>query len=359
MRRLGIVRKIVLAAALAALPALSLAIEEQTLLTADGTVHVVRAGRAIDLGIQDATLSPEDASSSGPRGPDERCPSPSFRHRVRGAKRGPPGAFDERDATLLLLVPRHLGVLPDPRRRSPLRRVTNSGLLPNRHLAAFNPQMRVTPRPSAPQRPDVPSPDELDSLHHLVGGASTPGALLAFPGRECFRPGEPVDLRLPVLTGGGGAELSREGIAAGAICSESPDRRLTGAFLISYADLHDQRHKVVRVQFPDDQGKPSEPGNLKWQRRHIPIVGIASSGPIARMAPSLEQNAGMETGTGMSVGTSIGSGYVPTLYWRDGEFLKYSRLEGADWSAVRSIAIDAVMTYEKALALVTGMGARN
>jgi hypothetical protein len=125
--------------------------------------------------------------------------------------------------------------------------------------------------------------------------------------------------------------------------------------LASYADLHGQRQRVVRIQFPDDQGKPSEPGNLKWQRRHIPIVGIASDGPVARMAPIVADNARADA----AITTSIGAGYRPTFSWRDGATLKYTRLEGADWAPVRSIAIDDSMTYERALALVTGMGQRN
>ncbi len=129
----------------------------------------------------------------------------------------------------------------------------------------------------------------------------------------------------------------------------------SGALLASFADLHDKQHKVIRIEFPRDRGKPSEKGNLKWERRHAPIVSIAVTGPVARMTPVLAA----QTDPAAGVGTSIGAGFRPTLYWRDGDSLKFSRLEGAEWAPVRSIAIDETMTYEKAKDLVEGMGQRN
>ena len=59
--------KWILAAAFFALPGLCFAVEEQSLLTPDGTTYVVRAGKAIDLG-QDAivfelTGTPEELDS--------------------------------------------------------------------------------------------------------------------------------------------------------------------------------------------------------------------------------------------------------------------------------------------------------
>ena len=46
-------------AALLALPGIGLAFEEQSLLTPDGSLHTVRAGKAIDLGISGLTPSPD------------------------------------------------------------------------------------------------------------------------------------------------------------------------------------------------------------------------------------------------------------------------------------------------------------
>ena len=129
---------------------------------------------------------------------------------------------------------------------------------------------------------------------------------------------------------------------------------LGGGLVAAFADLHDQLEKVVKIGFPEDQGKPTEIGNVKWQRRHIPIVGVSFSGALARMTPMLAMNAWAD----LAVGTSVGAGYVPTVYWRDGAALKYTRLEGTDWAPVRSIGIDDIMTYDKALSLVVSMGER-
>ena len=44
--------QLLLAAALSALPGVCAAVEERSLLAGDGTLHVVRAGLAVDLGVQ-------------------------------------------------------------------------------------------------------------------------------------------------------------------------------------------------------------------------------------------------------------------------------------------------------------------
>ena len=72
------------------------------------------------------------------------------------------------------------------------------------------------------------------------------------------------------------------------------------------------------------------------------------------MTPMLAMNASAD----LAVSTSVGAGYIPTVYWRDGAALKYTRPEGTDWAPVRAIGIDDVMTYDKALSLVVSMGER-
>ena len=47
MRTRAVLRALLAAAALAVAPAWARALEEQSLLTPDGTLHVVRAGRAV------------------------------------------------------------------------------------------------------------------------------------------------------------------------------------------------------------------------------------------------------------------------------------------------------------------------
>ena len=160
-----------------------------------------------------------------------------------------------------------------------------------------------------------------------------------------------------MLTGGIGGARRTSDVPSGAyLYPKLQADGLSGAILASYADLHDRPPpRACAISFPDFQGKPSEDGNVDWKRRHIPIVGIAADGPIARMAPSLDPHDRAEG----RVGTSIGGGYKPTLYWLEEGSLKYTRLGAAEWEPVRGVAIDESMTYERALALVVGMGSRN
>jgi hypothetical protein len=363
MRRHGLLERLLIAAAFAALPGFCLAGEEQSLLTPDGTLHVVRSGRAVDLGVQDASASPEDNliewTSLKQDGSVATALIPGTDS--AGNKRNLQLAFDDQTQTLLLLWSEdmfpfsqvRIGVLRDGSWR-------NFGLLPNQGLSgAYNPRMAITHQA-------VTYRDEHDALvsktssilsiiwweEALVGQARLANLFLD---EENFDPAGLTIQDLPALAGGGG-KVSYEGIPSGAYMYPSLQADgLSGAVLVSFADLHDQTHKVVRIQFPSDQGKPAEPGNLTWQRRHTPIVSISTSGPVPRMTPILATGTTRDAG----VGTSIGAGYRPTLYWRDGGALKYTRLEGADWTSVRSIPIDEAMTYERALALVSGMGQRN
>jgi hypothetical protein len=358
-RGLFLVRALALAAAFAALPGLALALEEQSLLTPDGTLHVVRAGRAIDLGIEDASLTPEsvliDWTSSTQDGAvtTQIIPGTVSSQDKHGLQLG----FDEQTSTLLLVWTEdvsafshiRVGVLHDGV-------WSNSPLLPNIGISrSYNPQMRLTHQTVSYLDENDARVTKTSSILSVIWWEEGLGlqARLAtlFLDEQGFDPSNLAIYDLPALSGSTGA-TSYGDLPSGAYMFPAlqPDG-LSGAFVASYADIHGDRHRVVRISFPDDQGKPSEPGELKWQRRHIPIVGVVSEGPIARKSPMVRDKA--------SVGTTVGAGYRPTLYWRDGESLRYIRLEGADWSPIRSIAIDTTTTYEKALALVSGMGARN
>ncbi|MGH9366178.1 MAG: hypothetical protein ACRD3M_00710 [Thermoanaerobaculia bacterium] len=139
-------------------------------------------------------------------------------------------------------------------------------------------------------------------------------------------------------------DLPRGAYAYPSLQAEGPG----GAILASFAALFSNRHYVVRISYPTELGKPSA-DNSTWLRRRIPVVGIASTGPIATM-PAFGAS---------SVRTVVGSSYKPTLHWRDDAGLHYIRFDGAAWSVVRSIALSDEMTYEKAVALVEGMAKRN
>jgi hypothetical protein len=149
---------------------------------------------------------------------------------------------------------------------------------------------------------------------------------------------------LPSLVGGGGP-ASSEGIPAGAYFYPSlqPDG-LDGAVLASFADLtlDRQKHYVVRITFPAD--------TLEKLRRRIPVVGVVGEALIATEAPGFSS---------FSVSTLIGGGYKPTLYWREADSVRYIRFDGEKWAAVKAIALDEKMTYEKAKSLVEEMGKRN
>ena len=87
----------------------------------------------------------------------------------------------------------------------------------------------------------------------------------------------------------------------------------------------------MRIEFPERPRQAVRAGNLKWQRRHIPIVGVADDRTRSpRMAPDLGGGPIRDAG----VRTTIGAGYRPTLSWRDGDALKFTRLDGADWAPV-------------------------
>jgi hypothetical protein len=84
-------------------------------------------------------------------------------------------------------------------------------------------------------------------------------------------------------------------------------------------------------------------------RRHIPIVGVVGESPLAPTAPIRIA----------SMGTTLGSGYRPTFYWRDGDRLLYTRFDGHDWASVKAIPLTETMSYERALGLIVGMASSN
>jgi hypothetical protein len=350
------------AAALLALPAASRA-EERALLTSNGTLHTITSGRAVDLGVESQAQSPENTVlewvSQAQDGTITSGIIPGTDS--SSVKRGLNAAFDEQTQTLVLMWTEdysgytqvRVGVLREGA-------WTNSGLLPSTGISkAFNPQMVISHQP-------VFHLDDHDQQvwttrstlaivwweEAQVGQARF--ATLALDENQ-FDPRDLAVYDLPGLLGTSG-DVSYDGVPSGAYLYPALQADgLGGALVVAFADLHDQLEKIVRISFPEDQGKPSDTTSVQWKRRHIPIVGVAAEGPVARMTPMLALNASPDSG----VGTSIGSGYRPTHYWRDGGALKYTRLDGADWSPVRSVAIDDVMTWDKALALVVGMGQRN
>ena len=351
-------------AALIALPALCLALEEQSLLTPDGTMHVVRSGKAVDLGVEYKGVAPDNFviewTSRAQDGTIAMAIVPgtvSYQE-----KRGLQLAYDELTSKLLLLwieevstfTHVRVGVLQNGK-------WTNSALMPTQGISrAYNPQMRVTHQ-------TVTHLDEQDVTNSATASilsviwweeSNVVEARYAtlFLDEDSADPASLSVYELPSLVGSS-SQSSYDDVPSGAYLYPALQvDGLSGGLVASFADLSDQKHKVIRLEFPSDRGKPSEMGNLKWQRRHNPMVSINLVGPVARMAPVLSHQT---TDPTAGVVTTIGAGYRPTLSWRDGESLKFTRLEGEDWAPLRSIALDDTMSYEKAESLVVGMGQRN
>jgi len=359
-------RRALLSLAAAALLALASAVslaEEHALLTSDGTVHTIASGKAIDLGVENLAQSPDNVVLEWTRVAPDGTVSTSIIPGTDSSsvKRGLQPAFDEQTQTLILMWTEdykgysqvRVGVMRE-------NAWTNSGLLPSQGISkAYNPQMVISHQP-------VFHLDDHDQKvwttrstlsiiwweEAQVGQARF--ATLALDENE-FDPSSLEIYDLPSLIGTSGP-VSYDGVPTGAYLFPALQADGLGGGLVAvFADLHDQLEKVIKIDFAQDQGKPSDTTSVNWKRRHIPIVGVVADGPLARMTPMLAFDAWGD----LAVGTSVGSGYRPTHYWRDGGSLRYTRLDGTDWGPVRTITVDDVMTWDKATALVVGMGQRN
>jgi hypothetical protein len=344
-------------------PGAAFAADEQSLLTMGGTLHTITAGKAVDLGVGSQAKSPDDivlewtavagdgtVSSAIIPGTDSQA-----------VKRGLQAAFDEQTQTLVLLWTEDSSGYTQVR-VGVLRQGawTNSGLLPTQGISkAYNPQMVITHQPvyhlDSNDQQVWTSRSTLSIIwweEAQIGQARL--ATLALDENQ-FDPSNLDVYDLPALVGSTGP-VSYEGVPSGAYLFPTLQADgLGGGLVAAFADLHDQLEKIVQISFPQDQGKPSDSANVSWKRRHIPIVGVAGEGGLAGMTPAYALNGWGD----LTVGTSIGAGYRPTMYWHDGASLVYTHYDGTSWAPVRSIAIDDVtMTWDRATALVVGMGQR-
>jgi hypothetical protein len=356
-------RFLLFALALVALPAAGFAYEEQSLLTPDGSLHTVRAGKAVDLAVT-GTPSPDsfviDWTMQAQDGTIQTSIIPgtiSYQE-----KRGLQLTYDEATGKLVLIWIEEVsayshvrvGVLQDGA-------WTNSPLMPMQGISrAYNPQVSVVHIPVSwldeNDKPVTATSSILSVIWWEESVAVEARYAALFLDEPAGSDGSLGVYEMPSLIGGS-TQSSYDDEPPGAYLYPALQvDGFSGTVLASFADLNDKQEKVVRVDFPRDRGKPSDPTSVNWKRRHAPIVSIQLTGPVARMTPILANPA-----TTVPIGTSLGSGYRPTFYWLDGDgaSLKFSRLDGPDWSPVRSITIDDTMTYEKARDLVVGMGQRN
>jgi hypothetical protein len=353
-RRLSLACLLVAAAILAAVAMPAFA-EEKSLLAADGTLYEVHAGLAADLGIAEGP-APDDYviewTSRDQDGAIHVGIVPGTQN--RNVKRNLDLAFDEPSGSLLLLWKEELapvsvlqlGVLRQGGWKT-------SVLLPNLGFSkAYNPQMRLSHSSVRWTGTDGQVVERNRSILSIVWWEESQYAQARyapiFLDEENFDVSNVAVYDLPVLSGGGGPtaydDIPASAYSFPSLHSDGP----SGAILASFADLNGHKNKVVRITFPTDLGVPEE-GNVTWQRRHIPIVGVVGESPLAPTAPVRMT----------SIGTAIGTGYRPTFYWRDGDHVLYTRFDGHEWASVKAIPLSETMSYERALALVIGMASSN
>jgi hypothetical protein len=353
-RRLPL-RSLLVAAAFVAGLSMPAAAEEKSLLAADGTLYEVQAGLAADLGLAEGSAPDDYVIEWTARRQDSSIHVgvvPGTQN--TNVKRNLDLAFDEPSGSLLLLwkeelVPLsvlQLGVLRDGAWKT-------SVLLPNLGFSkAYNPQMRLSHPTVRWTGSDGQPVERSRSILSIVWWEESQYAQARyapiFLDEETFDFGNVAVYDLPVLAGGGGPTAYEDVPSAAYVFPSLHSDGPAGAILASFADLHGRKNVVAKITFPTDLGAPDE-NNVTWMRRHIPIVGVVGESPLAPTAPIRIA----------SMGTTLGSGYRPTFYWRDGDRLLYTRFDGRDWASVKAIPLTETMSYERALSLVIGMATSN
>jgi len=362
MRRRALLPSLLLAVVAALYPAAASALEEVTLLTSDGTLHDIRTGTALELGVVDDAISPNawliDWTSRAQDGTVSMAILPDTVSYFK--KHGLDLAYDDQTSTLLLLWTEDISAYSQIRIGVLHAGAwTNSMLVPSSGISqAVNPQMVVTHNTVSYLDQTGATQTKTSSILSIVWWefAQTAQARYAslFLDEGDFSTSAMSISDVPALIGVTGP-TSTTGVPTGAYLFPALQADgLSGAILVAYADMHDQRQRVLRFDYPTDWGSPYNPNDANWKRRHIPIVGVAMDGPVARPVPDVAE-------TRDGVHTIIGRGYRPTLSWGDvaGDSLQYVRLDSTDWGPVRSIAISDQMSYDQASALVLGMAQRN
>ena len=362
MRRRALLPSLLFAAAAALLPGAASALEEVSLLTSDGTLHDVRSGTALELGVVDPSISPNafliDWTSKAQDGTVEMAILPDSVSYF--AKYGLDLAYDDQTSTLLLLWTEDISAYSQIRIGVLSNGVwTNSMLVPSTGISqAVNPQMIVTHNNVTYLDQTGASQTKTSSILSIVWWefAETAKARYAslFLDEGKFDTTALTISDVPAFIGTNGPTSTADVPSGAYLFPALQADGLSGSILLAYADMHDQRERVLRLDYPVDWGNPYSPTDANWKRRHIPIVGVSMDGPVARSAPEVAD-------TRDGVHTIIGRGYRPTLSWGNaaGDSLQYTRLDTADWSPVRSIAIGDQMTYDQASTLVISMAGRN
>jgi hypothetical protein len=346
----------VLAAGLGARSAAAL--ERAQLLAPDGTLYQVQSGTARDLGVSvygvgdddkvlQWSLTRQDGSVAGGMIPGTAGSS---------VKKNLDLAFEDGTSTLLLLWKEeisvlnvlHLGVL-----RNGTWKITD--LLPNAGFPhAYNPQMLLTHQTVHYLDSDGKDQTRVRPILSLFWWeeSHTLQARYAPIFLDEDATASDVEVYDVVTFLGGAVATSDSGLPQGAY--QYPALRTDGSngeIAASFSDLANARHVVVRITFPDSLGTPGATGNKSWERRRVPIFGAKFTAP-----PFHQSDSGIPSQ--LPVATLIGPTYIPTLYWKTDAALNYMRLDDKTL-AVRAIAINDQMPYERALRLVEEMAGRN
>jgi hypothetical protein len=330
--------------------------ETSSLLAPDGILYVVRSGTAAELGIPGNYARPSDNviswESLGQDGARQTGMIPGSGGTT--AKSNLNLAYDEQSASLILLFREdvsilnilHLGIYRGGQ-------WTVSDLLPNLGFPhAYNPRMLLS-------HPVVHTIDadgkDVWATRSLVSviwseDSNVTQARYApiFLDEDSSAAGVQV-YDLPVMVGSSGFS-GRVPVSASAY--RYPSLQLEGpggGILASFADLQSGSQYVVHIGFPTDLGTPG-PANPNWLRRHTPIVGIASAGPLPKSTPA---------DGSVEMSTYIGANYNPTLVWHDEKTVRFLRFDGKKWSDVNSITLSDTMSYDRAIRLIQDMATKN
>lgn len=348
LRRIGLAFALLLGAAIAA-PG---EVQKRTLLSSDGTLYTLAAGLASEVGVagspQDFVIAwtsvAQDGKKAGGTIPGTANANPKTSLDL---------TLDEPTGTLVVLWREESSVLNAIRvafKKESDWTVVN--LLPSNGFPhAYNPQMLLTHQTVHlldDDGDDVYRNRSVLSVVWWEEAGTSQARYASFFLDETIDATQAAVYNLPDLVDDAGptslAGLPRGAYAFPALQSAGPG----GDVLASFATVSSDKQYVVRISYATDLGKPGKDNNT-WLRRRIPVVGVASVGPISAV-PSMDM---------ASVHTVIGSSYRPTLHWSDGTALHYIRFDGAAWSDVRSIAFSEDMSYDQAVALVQEMALRN
>jgi hypothetical protein len=329
--------------------------EERSLLAPDGTLYTVASGHASELGLAGNIIPTDNVIAWSLRRQDGSAEQGLIPDTVgQSLKRNLDLAYDEQSGSLVLLFKEDLTVLNILRLgifKNGAWTLTN--LLPNLGFAhAYNPQLLLSHQ----------AVTTLDDKGNPLSQTRTILSVIWWEEAQYSQARyAPIFLDevsdasgvavydLPTLVGGGGGATSSGGHPAAAYMYPSLQvEGISGAILASFADLSADRHYVIRIGYPDNLGKPG-PDNVTWQRRRIPVVGVASDEPIPDQVPIVFD----------SVKTVVGASYRPTLVWSTGSAVGYTRFDGRKWSPAITIPLTESMTYDKAQRLVQEMATRN